>query len=99
MRRIPKNDRSIKEVLDGFLEENQKAQEGINQERLRKFWQERYGKVINSYTERINYNRGVLRIKINSAALKQELLMSKSQIEKDLEKSLPDVQIKNILIQ
>ncbi len=94
--RKKKNDKPIQDVLKEFVSNNKKVHQGLAQEKLRFFWKKRYGSVIDSYTEKLEYHHHVVTVHMTSSALKQELLMSSNKILKTLREAFPDIIIDGI---
>ena len=73
------NDQPISEVLKELVQQNNwKAK--LYQNRVKEIWLLHMGKTISSYTKEIRLSRRKLFIRIESAALRQELTMNKAKI-------------------
>jgi len=75
-----KNDKNIKEVMGLFLIKNPKIANGISHKSIQDIWKSEMGDVINGYTDRITFKDGTLKVFLNSAPLKREMLNSKEKI-------------------
>ncbi|MFN8338256.1 MAG: DUF721 domain-containing protein [Saprospiraceae bacterium] len=74
------NDKNIKEVLNDYLASNDKVAKGYYTSHIDVVWKEEMGPIIASYTKKIYFKNGLLKIYLTSAPLKKELLMNKSKI-------------------
>ncbi len=52
----------------------------MNEHRMKEAWEKTVGEYCYSHTESIRFSKGVLKVKINSAAVKQELLYAKTEV-------------------
>lgn len=82
------NDKNIKEVLGEYLAVNQKVARGYYASHIDEVWRAKMGATISGYTTKILFKDGVLRIYLNSSALKKELSMSKDKIKDMLNEAL-----------
>jgi predicted nucleic acid-binding Zn ribbon protein len=69
----------LKEAFDAFLS-TYNLQTKFDESYLVAYWEKIMGKTIASRTEKIYIRQGVLFLKISSASLKQDLLMSKTRM-------------------
>jgi predicted nucleic acid-binding Zn ribbon protein len=69
----------LEEALTSFLR-TYNLQTKFDESYLVAFWEKFMGKTIASRTEKIYIRQGVLFLKISSASLKQDLLMSKTRM-------------------
>lgn len=65
---------------------------------VRQSWDEIMGPVIAAKTSHIKLSDGILKVKVTSAALKNELAMAKSKIAKMMNESLKSDTIKEVQI-
>lgn len=91
------NDQSIFEALKEWLASHPKKQR-YDQSLIEKVWREQMGPTIDRQTEYVRFNNGVVKLKIRSSALKQELYMGKEKIVKILKEALPEVNIQEVQI-
>lgn len=75
------NDKNIKEVISDFINTNKKVTTGFNKARIGEIWKCEMGPVITSYTQKITYSHGTLKIYLTSAPLRKELHMGKDKIK------------------
>jgi predicted nucleic acid-binding Zn ribbon protein len=92
-----KNDQSIKEVLQSWLKD-EKIKRKTMEAKLIIHWAEITGPLISKYTREIKIDGKVLVIKVESAPLKQELLIGKDLLLKNVnafleERYLTDIRI------
>lgn len=92
------NDKNIKEVLAEFISSNKKVSGGYHSVKIEEIWKKEMGEMINSYTTGIKLNDGVLRIYLNSSALKKELSMGKEKIKNIINEALKSMIIKEVQI-
>lgn len=92
-----KNDITISQALDMMVDEL-KMKGKLNESRIRDSWAEIMGKPIAKYTSSVSYRDGKLYIKIESAALKQELNYSRDKIMELFNKELGDSVVKEVVI-
>ena len=74
------NDKNIKEVLNDFLATNQRVAKGYYISHIDEVWKAEMGPIISSYTTRIYFKEGNLKVYLTSAALKKELSLSKEKV-------------------
>ena len=74
------NDKNIKEVLGEYLAVNKKVAKGYYTSHIDDVWREMMGPTISGYTSKILFRGGILKIYLDSSALKKELSMSKDKI-------------------
>lgn len=74
-----KNDKAIQDVLKDFAKQN-KITPGFYNSKVNLIWKTKMGTTINNYTRKVSLAKGTLYLKIDSAPLKSELLMSKQKI-------------------
>lgn len=82
------NDKNIKEVLGAYLASNKRVAKGYYTSHISDVWKEMMGPTIAGYTSKITFRDGVLKIYLESSALKKELSMSKEKIIKLLNEAL-----------
>jgi len=73
------NDKNIKEVLNDFIASNQRVAKGYYISHIDEVWKQEMGPIISSYTTRIYFKDGALKVYLTSAALKKELSLSKEK--------------------
>ena len=95
---IKKNDKKINLVLSEALLKNKRLNKGFIQHKIKDIWLEKMGNRINSYTEKMYFNKGKLSITITSAPLRQELHFSKDKIISMLNKALCMEAIQEVVI-
>ena len=89
------NDQPIHEVLKDFLKSN-KMSKGYYDAQVRKIWQEKIGKLLVEQTEKIYFAKGIVYIKLNSAPLRHQLLIGKSQLIENFNKELNETIVQDI---
>ena len=75
-----------------------KLRSKLNESRIKEGWVEIMGKPIAKYTSSVSLSHGNLYIKIESAALKQELNYSRGKIMELFNKELGTDVVKNVVI-
>lgn len=89
------NDKPIQDVLHSFI--NQKhLKKGLIETKVKKIWMNNLGKLIVHHTERIWYNNSIVYIQLNSAPLKNELFIGKSDLIASFNKELKEDIIKDV---
>jgi predicted nucleic acid-binding Zn ribbon protein len=81
-----KNDQSLGDVIREFIEAY-KLDDKLHEIDIQSNWEKIAGKVIARHTRKIYILRRTLYVKVDSAALRQELLMAKSRLMEALNKS------------
>jgi hypothetical protein len=74
------NDKNIKDVIADFIRDNKKVTQGFNKARIGEIWKSEMGPVITSYTQKMTFHKGILKIYLTSAPLRKELHMGKDKI-------------------
>ena len=92
-----KNDNTIGQALD-MMVDDLKLRTKLNESRIRDGWVEIMGKPIAKYTSSVSLRDGKLYIKIDSAALKQELNYSRVKIMELFNKELGAQVVKDVVV-
>jgi len=92
-----KNDITIGQALD-MMVDDLKLRTKLNESRIREGWVEIMGKPIARYTSSVSLREGKLYIKIDSAALKQELNYSRVKIMELFNKELGAQVVKDVVV-
>ena len=87
----------IGEILNQFLNISQLENQAFG-EQIAEIWQEVLGDEITKETQRILLQSGYLFIELKSAALKNELMMKRTQIKNSLNKKLGNEVINSVVI-
>lgn len=88
---------SVGEIIDQLLKENNIDQQ-FNEQKVVYLWPEIVGQGINRYTTKRWVKNGVLYLHISSAALRNELMMSRSQLIKHINEAMGNEIIHDIVI-
>lgn len=91
------NQVSIKEALSALVD-HYRLQSKLNEAKLQKSWSNMMGVSIAKHTEELRLRKGKLYVRINSAALKQELSFGKEKIKKLLNEELGQEAIQEVVI-
>jgi predicted nucleic acid-binding Zn ribbon protein len=91
------NEYNLGEAIAEFLEKYH-LQEGYARVQIAAIWKKTVGKMIAAYTKKVELNSNILIIQITSPAVKQELMMLKTDIIKQLNKSIGKELIKEVEI-
>ncbi len=67
---VSKNDQSIKDILGDLVSSNPRLDKGLTSEKIKSLWVDLFGTTISKYTSELRYHRGVLLVKLSSAALR-----------------------------
>ncbi len=92
-----KNSNDIGNLFKMFIQEN-KLKPKLYEAKLKSSWVEVMGKLIDNYTSDISLKKRVLYIRLTSAPLRNELLMSKTKLIDLLNKKLGEEFIQDIVI-
>lgn len=92
------NQESLGQVIDRMLKVY-RLKSGLTEINLRSDWEKVVGSVIAGRTDEILLRGSKLIIKINSAAMRQELHYQRSEIRDNVNKYLDEDLIKEVLIQ
>ncbi|MDB5281800.1 MAG: hypothetical protein JWO06_875 [Bacteroidota bacterium] len=92
-----KNNVTLSEALDMMVSEL-KLKVKLDESRIKDAWALLMGKPIVKYTYSVSFKDGKLYIKIESAALKQELNYSRDKIKELFNKELGEEVIKDVVI-
>ncbi|MCQ2287146.1 MAG: DUF721 domain-containing protein [Bacteroidales bacterium] len=74
---------NIKDLVSSFVDDNKKRNV-FNERKVVELWKAEMGDFITSATQKIDISNGILKVKINNAALKFELLNRRSELIKVL---------------
>lgn len=91
------NQQSLQEVIEELIQAY-RLKDGLNEVRLREFWELLMGPVIASKTVTVNLNDKVLTIRLNSSVLRQELMYKREEIKKALNEALGMEVVKEIIL-
>lgn len=89
------DDYSISDVMKEFIKSN-KLEKGLDEVQVKELWITLMGSTIANYTTQVDFYKNTLYVTLNSAVLKQELVLGKqkiidlfnSELKKDLIKDL-----------
>lgn len=90
------NDQTLKEVINELLE-SYKLGDKLKEVRLIDSWEKVVGKLINKHTKNLYIKKKVLFVKLDSAALRNELSYARQKIIKALNKEADEEVIENIV--
>lgn len=88
---------SIKDVLKDFFNYYH-IDANLDEEDIILAWREITGELINKLTTKIYVQNNCLYVKVNSSALKHELMMVRTSIMEKIKAKLPNCNLKNIYI-
>ena len=80
------NEILLKDALAAFLKENN-LESKLQETRVINAWEEVVGKLIARHTDQLQIKDRVLYVKVDSAALREELSYQRSKLVKDLNKA------------
>ncbi len=90
------NEQTLKEAITELLK-SYKLENGVNNSRLIKSWDQVTGDMISKHTERIFIKKNTLYVKLDSPALKHELSFARNKLIKLLNKSVKQNIIEDIV--
>jgi predicted nucleic acid-binding Zn ribbon protein len=76
-----KNDHTLKELIEKLLKDYN-WEDGIDEARLVNSWQQIVGKVIAKHTTKISLKDRILYINVDSSVIRNELMMSRTELIK-----------------
>ena len=91
------NDQAVGQVLKDMVRELRMGTK-LTQSEIKALWQRELGPVINRHTSELRFRNGVLTVKVNSAALRHELLFNRAQLAERLNKELSNGEIREIIV-
>ena len=91
------NQQTLKEVIDELIHAY-KLREGLNEVRLRQFWEHLMGNMIAAKTLSVNLKGNILTIKLSSSVLRQELMYKRDDIKKALNEALEMEVINEVIL-
>ncbi len=92
-----KNSVTIKEALDKMVKDL-KLKPGIDETRIREAWVNIMGKVVAKYTTSVTLKKSKLYIKVEVAALKQELSFNRDKIKENVNKELGEEVVTEVIV-
>ncbi|MBT8220862.1 MAG: DUF721 domain-containing protein [Bacteroidia bacterium] len=92
-----KNEVHLGKVLQEMLDKY-RLRSNLDKLTIEKFWKEEMGQMVNRYTEKIYFHKGCLTIKVNSAALKNELYINRENLKQRINAYLNAQSIKSVKI-
>ncbi|HHB78949.1 MAG TPA: DUF721 domain-containing protein [Saprospiraceae bacterium] len=91
------NNHPLKELFEMMIKQ-QKMKPKLYEAKLRDSWPTLMGKLIDRYTQEISLRKNTLFLKITSAPLKNELVMSKDRLIALINKHLGEDFVKDVVI-
>jgi predicted nucleic acid-binding Zn ribbon protein len=91
-----KNDQTLGEVIQEFIQAY-RLSDKLNEMNIKSDWEKITGTVIAKHTKKIYILRRVLYVQVDSAALREELLMARSRLLAALNKNFPAPVIDEII--
>lgn len=88
---------SLKDALDVF-KDKMHLNKGLDKIEIEELWYSELGNGIKGYTEKVDFNDGVLRVRLKSAALREELSYGKEKIIARLNEQLPSPLIEKLIL-
>ena len=88
----------INSALNKLLLKNRKLDDGLHLVDIEKVWSELMTEEVVEYTSDISFKKGVLKIKISSSALRQNLSYRKNAIKDELNAKLKADIIKSLIL-
>ena len=90
------NDQPIKDILKGLVHQGP-LQSGYYDAKVKQIWSEKLGKLILQHTDKIHLSNNIIYLKLNSAPLRNELLMGKKQLIENFNKELGSHIVQDII--
>jgi len=80
--------KEIKGVIKDIFQSKKRFARGYNQYSIEQIWRDTFGELISNYTTKVYFSNGKLTIYINSASLKNEIMLNKQSVIERLNKVL-----------
>ena len=90
-------EQSLSEVLRQFIETN-KLEKGLTEAEVIRLWPEIMGPGVANYTKNVQFSKGVLKVYLSSAVLREELLFGRKKIIAMYNEALSGDYIKSVLL-
>ena len=90
-------EQSLSEVLKQFVETN-KREKGLIEAEVIRLWPEIMGPGVANYTKNVQFTKGVLKVYVSSAVLREELLFGRKKIIAMYNEALNGDYIKSVLL-
>jgi predicted nucleic acid-binding Zn ribbon protein len=94
---MQKNDKKIGELVEMFVQSG-RIKPKLFEKKIENAWMELMGRSINRYTRSITLREQILRVKIDSAPLRQELHYARDKIKEKLNEFLREEYIQEVKI-
>ena len=91
------NDQPIHEVLSKLMK-SPSYKNGFYDTKIKQIWENKLGKLLLNKTEKIHFSKGTIYLKLNSAPLRQQLMMGKDKLIKNFNNELGDSIVNNIIL-
>lgn len=95
---IHQNTQTLGEALREFFENNSELRGKILEIRVQRGWRELFGPMVTQYTRELFVKNGVLYVSLNSAVLRNELVLCREQMVKTLNDYAGSEVIREIVI-
>lgn len=97
MRRRGSNQQPLKDVITDWLSNHPMARKA-KETQIIHLWGDMLGPVISKHTTSISFHSGKLQVRLDSAALRNELAYARTQIITDLNKELGEEMVKELIL-
>ncbi|MBV6428080.1 MAG: hypothetical protein KIPDCIKN_02605 [Haliscomenobacter sp.] len=91
------SERPIKDVLLELMR-MYRLKQGNNEWRIKEAWPRLFGEMIHRHTKDLRLSRRTLYVRVDSAPLRQELVMAKEKIRKTLNEELQENFLEEVVI-
>jgi DNA replication and repair protein RecF len=91
------NEHTLKGAIEALMKKY-RLQEGLTSHRAADAWKTYAGPFISSRTSKVEFKKGVLKIYIQSAALKQEIHMERTKIKEEMNKILGNGTVEEVQV-
>ncbi|MDN6281157.1 MAG: DUF721 domain-containing protein [Psychroflexus sp.] len=88
---------NMKDALDLF-KDKMHLNKGLDKVEIEELWYHELGNGIKNYTEKVDFKDGVLRVRLKSSALREELSYGKEKIIARLNEQLPSPLIEKLIL-
>lgn len=92
------DDQNIKNVIGNIFKHENRLSNKYNNYTIEQVWRDTFGHLISNYTTKVNFFKGVLTVYISSAALKQEIDMTKDNVIDKMNANLKYKKVTSLIV-
>ena len=91
-------DQKLKKLIGNLFQHNNRLSNKYNTYTIEQVWRDTFGHMISNYTTKVNFFKGVLTVYISSAALKQEISMTKDNVIEKMNANLKYKKVTSLVV-